>query len=70
MSQAERFTYSNPPHWANPAITDWQLYDDGERISVADLVDMANQQEACIQSLLAEINLLRGQAGLTQATAD
>ena len=55
MSHTERFSYNDPPHWANAAITDWHVYDDGERISVSQLVEKANQQEQHIKDLLAEI---------------
>ena len=58
----ERYTYNNPPHWACAAVTDWQVFNDGQRISVAELVEKANQQEAHIQTLLAEIQLLKESA--------
>lgn len=57
----ERFSYNNPPHWANQAITDWQVFDDGKRISVDTLVGKANQQEELIKDLLAEIQDLKAQ---------
>lgn len=59
MSHAERFSYNDPPHWANPAITDWHVYDDGVRISVSHLVEKANQQEQHIKDLLAEIQEIK-----------
>ena len=63
MSQIlnERFSYNNPPHFACAAVTDWQVFDDGERISVDRLVSKANQQEQHIQDLLSEIQQLREQ---------
>lgn len=53
-----RFSYSNPPNISYPAVTDWHIFDDGERIPITELVDTANQQEAHIASLLAEIQRL------------
>ena len=47
-----RFDYNNPPHIYYPAVTDWHVYDEGERISVATLVRRANE-------LQRELNKLR-----------
>ena len=58
QSLNQRFSYSNPPHWACSDVIDWQVYDDGERIPVSQLVRTANQQEAHIANLLAEIQRL------------
>lgn len=61
QSLNQRFTYSNPPHPYYPAIADWTVYDDGERIAISQLVETANQQEAHIADLLTEIQRLTAQ---------
>lgn len=38
-----RFTFDDPPHWANPALINWQVWDNGQRVSVGQLVRLANQ---------------------------
>ena len=54
MSQS-RFSYNDPPHWANPALIDWHVYDDGERISISRLVREANQLQREVEALKAAI---------------
>ncbi len=65
----QRFTYSNPPHFANPAITDWHIFDDGARIPINELVETANQQESHIADLLAEIQRLKQLVTITAPAA-
>lgn len=58
QSLNQRFSYSNSPHFTYPAVTDWHVFDDGERISISELVETANQQEAHIATLLTKIQRL------------
>lgn len=46
-----RFSCSNPPHLTYPAVIDWHVYDDGERISVNTLVREANRLQHELQQL-------------------
>ena len=50
-----RFDYNNPPHMHYPAVTDWHVYDEGERISVATLVRRANELQREIKSLKKQL---------------
>ena len=55
MSQS-RFSYNDPPHWANPALIDWHVYDDGERISVSRLVREANRLQREVEELKTAVS--------------
>lgn len=55
MSQS-RFSYNDPPHWANPALNDWHVYDDGERISVSRLVREANRLQREVERLKTAVS--------------
>ncbi len=46
-----RFTTSTPPHFANPAIIDWQVFDEGQRISPEKLAIIANTLQRRVEEL-------------------
>ena len=46
-----RFSYDDPQHWANPALIDWQVFEDAQRISVAQLVQKANKLQKQVKEL-------------------
>ena len=49
-----RFTVDDPPNPDCPAYINWQVYDDGRRISVDQLARIANRLERHVAQLLAE----------------
>ena len=51
-----RFTYTDSPHWANPALIDWQVWDNGQRVSVGQLVQLANQLQNELNQIKQEKN--------------
>lgn len=50
-----RFDYNSPAHMHYPAVTDWHVYDERERISIPVLVRRANELQREVKELRQQI---------------
>lgn len=58
ITSSARFTVSAPPHMMHPGLTDWHLYDDGERISPDRLANEANKLQRKVNELQEQVKMV------------